>query len=60
MHTTVRMRGKVGVYAGIGVISLLVGLLLGWKLRGVRQNLLKKQREYHALKAEELQHQLNN
>jgi hypothetical protein len=54
------MKGQrvIGTCVGIGIISLLLGILLGWKLHGVKLRYLKKRREYHAKKAEELQNRL--
>lgn len=49
-----------GVYLGIGVVSLLLGIVLGWKLHGLRLGYLKKERDFHSKKADEMQSQLNN
>lgn len=54
-----RERRTLGVYLGIGIFSLLLGIALGWKLHGVRLGYLKKRRQFHSKKAEELQSKLN-
>lgn len=56
---TIEMKAGT-IYVGVGAVSLLIGFLLGWKLRGARLVYLKRQREYYSEKAQELQHQLNN
>ena len=53
-------RKALGVYVGIGLISLVLGLVLGWKLHGAKLSIVKRRREYHSQKAKELQSRLNN
>ena len=61
MRTIITMKqSQVIVYVGIGAISLLLGIILGWKLHETRLTYLKKQREFHIRKAEQYQHELNH
>lgn len=60
VHTKGRMKQVVAVYVGVGAISLVIGFVIGWKLHGVRLGYIKKKREFHSLKAQELQRQLIN
>ena len=51
------------VYAGLlglGVVSFVAGVLLGWKLHEARLNYIRKKRNFHSMKAQELQQQLNH
>lgn len=51
---------SLGVVAGVAVLSLVVGVVIGWKIHGVRLSFLKRRRQYHSLKAHEIQQQLNH
>ena len=51
---------RLGLCLGVGIVAFLLGIVFGWKLYGVRLGYLKKQRDYHDKKAQELQSKLNH
>lgn len=53
-------RSTILVCGGISAVSLLLGIVIGWKLFGARKNYLKKQKNYYSAKAEGYEKELLN